>query len=199
MIDRNYIPGTECTRRRPTATDFVNRREWIEVDEKNIDITNITELTNINNQLEQTVKLYISNVIQRTISQLTAAYGSGFVTLQATEDGQLKVYTSTDEKTILRAKIDIATATDHTIISAVSGKKIHIVSMMFTVAGEVNITLKSNTTALTGAMDFGGDLEPHGMVAYHGIAPLATASGSAFKIGLSDAVQVSGYVTYYTE
>jgi hypothetical protein len=48
-------------------------------------------MTNINQQLEQNAELYVSNIISRVIAQLIGKYGDGFVTLEATEDGELKV------------------------------------------------------------------------------------------------------------
>ena len=187
------------TSKRPTPTKFEHLRKWIDVDEKFIDITNITNLKNINVQLEQTSVLYASNVISRVIAQLLGATESGFVTLEATDAGELKVDTRTARGTILNAVINFATAATHEIITAVTGKKIKIVNLMFTVAGETNITLKSDTTLKSGALDFGGTDEPRGMAQHFGDAPLETVSGEAFKMTSSGAVQVSGYVTYFTE
>lgn len=98
---------------------------------------------------------------------------------------------------IRKAKINIATADDHEIIAAISGKKISITNIALTVGGETNITLKSGTTAISGAMDFGGTDEPRGMTQGLGEYPLQTTLGEAFVMASSLAVQVSGYVTYY--
>jgi hypothetical protein len=51
-------------------------------------------MTNINQQLEQNAELYVSNIISRVIAQLIGKYGDGFVTLEATSDGKLKVETA---------------------------------------------------------------------------------------------------------
>lgn len=220
---KKFDPATEVSRR-PTPEKFEHLRRWIDADLKYIDITNITNLKNINQQLELTSKLFVSNVIQRVIAQLLGAYGDGFVTLEATEDGELKVkLTAADlaaletisiaagtnligqveiagsSHTVLNAVINFATAATHSIIAAVTGKKIKITNIMLTVAGETNLTFKSATTAISGALDFGGTDEPRGMVHSLGDFPLETASGEAFQITSSGAVQVSGYVTYYTE
>lgn len=101
------------------------------------------------------------------------------------------------EKKILSAAINIATAADHTVIAAVSGKKIKITSLLLIAGGEVNITFKDGSTALTGAMDFGGTSEPRGMVSNFGDNALELTPGNAFVITLSGAVQVSGLVCYY--
>ncbi|GAG83594.1 unnamed protein product [marine sediment metagenome] len=70
---------------------------------------------------------------------------------------------------------------------------------MFTVAGDTNLTLRGGSTNISGAMDFGGTDEPRGMVHHFGCCPLETPTGEAFRIVSSAGVQVSGYVTYFTE
>ena len=99
----------------------------------------------------------------------------------------------------LSAVINIATATTHDIIAAVGAKSHHITSIVFTVNGEVNITLKDETGNLTGAMDFGGTDEPRGMALNFGLASLKCTVAEKFQILLSAAVQVSGVATYYDE
>jgi len=195
---KKFDPATE-TSRRPTPEKFEHLRKWISVDEKYIDITNITQLQDINLQLEQTSVLYASNVISRVIAQLLGAYGDGFVTLKGTVDGALKVATMGSGRTVLQAKIDFATAATHQIVALVAGKKIKICNIMLTVAGDTNLTLISGTTAISGALDFGGTGEPRGMVHAFGDFPLETVAGEAFQITSSGTVQVSGYVTYFTE
>lgn len=243
MMRRNYLPGTGTTRRRITPTAFAHLRRWIEEVKRDIKITSITEMTNINQQLEQNAELYVSNIISRVIAQLIGAYGDGFVTLKATEDGELKVQVAAGvaaigslaagsevigkvgldagtkeigklaagtaligkvqvagtSRTVLQAAISFAAAANNCIVALVAGKKIKIVNIMFTVAGEINITLRSGTTPLSGALDFGATDEPRGMVHHFGDFPLETAAGESFCILCSTAVQVSGYVTYFTE
>lgn len=93
--------------------------------------------------------------------------------------------------------INIAAAATHTIIPGVSRKRIRIVSLFFTVAGEVNIILYDGSVAISGPMDFGGTSEPRGIVVPFPYSPLELGEGSDFKIGLLVAVQVSGSVCYY--
>lgn len=193
-----FDPATE-TSRRPTPEKFGHLREWVEPVKRDIKITNITQMTNINEQLEQNAELYVSNIISRVIAQLIGKYGDGFVTLEATADGELKVFTDDKSKTVLQADISFAAAANNCIVSPVTGKKIKLCNIMLTVAGEVNLTLRSGTTALSGALDLGGTDEPRGMVHNFGDFPLETASGEGFCILSSTAVQVSGYVTYFTE
>lgn len=217
---KKFNPATE-TSRRPTPERFEHLRAWAEEVKRSVKITNITDMTNINQQLEQNAELYVSNIISRVIAQLIGEYGDGFVTLKATADGKLKVETALasgetielaagtevigkvqvagTSRTVLRAAITFATAATHSIVALVAGKKIKIVNIMLTVAGETNLTFKSGTTAMSGAMDFGGTDEPRGMVHHFGDFPLETTAGEAFQITSSGAVQVSGYVTYFTE
>lgn len=195
---KKYDPATK-TSRRPTPEKFEHLRKWIDVDEKFIDITNLTQLVDVNVQLEQSAKLYVSNVISRVIAQLIGKYGDGFVTLEATGDGRLKVDVATGLPALIVVKIDFATAATHEVIAAVTAKKICITNLMLTVAGETNLTFQSNANELSGDMDFGGTGEPRGMVHNFGDYPLETVAGEAFKIKSSGAVQVSGYITYHTK
>lgn len=195
---KKYDPGT-FTSRRPTPEKFEHFRKWTEVEEKFIDITNITQLMDVNVQLEQSAQLYVSNVISRVIAQLIGKYGDGFVTLEGTEDGRLKVASAESLRTVLKMPINFSTAITSTIVAAVPGKKIKITNIMLTVGGETNLTFKSSGNAISGAMDFGGTNEPRGMVHNFGDSPLDTEYGELFAITSSQAVQVSGYVTYFTE
>ena len=102
--------------------------------------------------------------------------------------------------TVLQAVINFNTAATHEIIALVGGKKIKIVNLMMTVDGDTNLTLKSAATPISGPLDFGGVYEPRGMAHNFGAFPLETVAGEAFQITSSTgAVQVSGFVTYYTE
>lgn len=259
-----YDPAT-MTSRRPTPEKFAHLRKWIDLDKKYLDITSISDLQNIDVMLEQMGKLYMSNEIFQVVAQLIGKYNDGFVTIEGTADGELKVqiaagaaaigslaagteeigsvallagteeigslaagtesigtvgldagteeigslgagsndignvFNAGTSQTVLNAVINESTAANNEIITAVSGEKIKIVNIMFTVAAETNITFCSDANAMSGPMDFGGTGEPKGMVHYFGDFPLETVAGEAFKITSSAAVQISGYVTYYTE
>lgn len=100
------------------------------------------------------------------------------------------------------AIIDTASSGDNTIVSAVSNKRIKVLSYFIVTGGAVDCRWKSgSSTNLSGAMPF---------VANTGIASgegdkqsdsplLYTAIGEALVLNLSDAVQVSGHVSYYLE
>lgn len=195
---KKYNPGT-FTSRRPTPEKFDHLRRWVEPVVRDIKITNITEMTNINQQLEQSANLFVSNIISRVIAQLIGKFGDGFVTIEATEEGELKVDTGAAARKTARVAIDFSTSGDHTIAAGVAGQEINITNIAFTVGGETNLTWKSGTTAISGAMDFGGTDEPRGMKDHLGCCPLKTVAGEAFVLHSSAAVQVSGYVTGYYE
>lgn len=217
---KKYDPGTR-TSRRPTPEMFTHLRKWVDAVEQNVMMTNITEITNIDQQLEQVSRFYISSIIQRVIAQLTAQYNDGFRTLKCTEDGALNVNidkiaadtlvlaTGTNVIGAVKfagptqipfyADIDFAGGGDSTIKAGVAGKQIRITSLTLTVAGETNIVLKDGAVAISGAMDFGGADEPRGMVSNHGNIPLELTTANAFVIDSSAAVQVSGFVTGYIE
>lgn len=195
---KKFNPATK-TSRRPTPEKFDHLRRWVEPVKRDIRITNITEMTNINEQLEQNAELYVSNIISRVIAQLIGKYGDGFVTLEATADGHLMVQSEREAKIITSAKIDFSGSGDNTIVSGQAGKQIKLASLVLTVGGETNLTLKSGATAITGPMDFGGTDEPRGIVDTHGYCALELAVGQNFVINSSVAVQVSGYVTGYID
>lgn len=264
-LEYKFNPATR-TSRRPEIPPTGYVPPDVTPSTQHIDIRNLTDLKDINLQLSQIQKLFVSNLLTRTLAILIGDAPIGFETVKVTQDGYLKINlaeiasTATmpvsvadganvvlgaiadaivaagaagtisaklrrvtqgleDLKTSIalgagtntignvniagtsqtkkKAVINIATAATHTIVTAVSGKKIAIVNLVFTVAGDTNITLQSDATALTGAMDFGGSGEPKGLAAHLGDFPLETATGEAFKMTLSGAVQVSGFCTYF--
>ena len=247
MIDLSYPfrVTTRCSRR-PIPPKYVHLRKFTELVKQFLKITNITELTDINELLNQTANLYVSNEISRVIAQVIGLTDKGFETIKGTEDGELHVYAAAigaiadaivaagatgslsaklgrvtqgleDLKTMivlatgstvqiegtsqtpLKEDINIATATTHDIIAAVSDVKHKITTIVFTVGGDVNVTLRDDDGVFTGAMDFGGTNEPRGFVSNHGQIPMCCGTNKKFQITLSAAVQVSGYVLYYDE
>ena len=198
IAGKPFNPATE-TSRRPTPETFAHLKKWVEAISQNVEMASAEQLADINQQLEQVSRFYISSIIQRTISQLTGLTADGFVTLAATKPGALHVAPMGTGQTVLSAKIDETTAASNEIIAAVPGKKIKITNIVLTVAGETNIVFLSAATELTGPMDFGGASQPSGMVHALGNFPLQTEEGEAFNMSSSAAVQQSGYVTYYTE
>ena len=95
------------------------------------------------------------------------------------------------------AAIDISAIGNNTIIAGVPQKSIRIVSLFFTVAGEVNVTLNDGAVEISGPMDFGGASEPRGISIPFPYSPLEISVGNGFQIILDAAVQVSGSVCYF--
>lgn len=191
---------TTRTSRRPDPELYDILRKWAELDEKFIQLASQSELTDVNMQLDKSYQFYVTNQISRTISQIMGQTDKGFAAIAATLEGALHVYLTGGyllPSTRGQAVINIATATTHDIIAAVADLSHYITSLVFTVAGEVNVTLRDETGALTGPMDFGGTDEPRGMTHSDPLCPIKCHAGEKFQITLSAAVQVSGIVTYY--
>ena len=222
-LDHPFKVSTGSSRR-PTPTAFEHLRKYSALELGYLKLSSQADITNINAVLEQTANLSISNEIHRVIAQVIAELDPGFITIKGTKEGALHVYLAGSEATVeveaelaagtntignvgitgssqteLSAVINIATQATHDIIAAVADVKHHICSIFFTVAGDVNLTLRDEAGLLTGAMDFGGTDEPRGMTHNFGHIPLVCGTNKAFQITLSAAVQVSGVVTYYDE
>lgn len=223
MESQFYIfdPGTN-TSKCPMPTRFVHLLKFITKDENFLGLHSQEDITNINNQLDQTLNLMVSNIIQRVIAQVIGQTDKGFATIKGTDDGALHVYLAKAAATLdilatlqaggnligkvqiegisqtkQTAKISITGADNHDITEAAPTGSYHICSIMFTVAGEVSVTLRDESGTLTGPMNFGGTDEPRGMTHNFGLVPLKCAAGKKFQINLDGDVQVSGVITYY--
>lgn len=92
------------------------------------------------------------------------------------------------------APVNVATATDHTIVAAVTGHRIVVKGWHLICDGAVAVTPKSGSTTLSGALSFaanGGSVLPVSESGW-----LATAAGEALVFTLGGAVGVRGWVTY---
>lgn len=95
------------------------------------------------------------------------------------------------------AAINTSSSGTTIIVSGIGGKRICVTSIIFTVGGEVNITLLAGGTSISGPMDFGGSSEPRGLVSNFGFHHIEIPEGQGFSINASESVQVSGLVCYY--
>lgn len=224
-LDQPFNVNTGSSRR-PTPLAYEHLRAWVDKDEKFLQLRSQADLTNINKQLDESATFFISNILSRVIAQIQGETAKGFVTVKATEDGELKIYLDPDaiskltelqtlislaagsnligkveiqgtSQITLKAKIDFNDGSTKKIIDGNTGFRHNITSIVFTVAGETNITLRDETGIFTGAMDFGGTNEPRGMVANHELHPLKCTISEEFQITSSAAVQVSGYALYF--
>jgi len=104
------------------------------------------------------------------------------------------------DKVVARAAISQATADTQDIVAAVSGKRIRVLALVLVAAGAVVATIKSSSTALTGAMTLAAGVPVKaGPATALGAEEIITAAGEALKLTLGGAVQVSGWILYYTE
>lgn len=106
------------------------------------------------------------------------------------------VYESDVALPVKRAVIDAATSGDNTLVAAVTGKKVRVLSVFMVAASAVNVRFESGAsgTALTGQMNLaanGGFVLPHNP---HGW--FETADATLLNLELSGAVSVDGSLTY---
>lgn len=196
-----FNPGTH-TVRFPKPTRFDHLLGFASKIEQYLTIHNQEDIVNINQLLEQTLNLQVSNIISRVIAQIIGETGTGFITIKGTDDGALHVSVQEDPlslKAPLYKTISFTGTGTHDIIAAVADKKHKITAIVFTVAGETNIRFEDDDNYLSGFMDFGGTDEPRGFVSNHGQITLNCATNKKFMINSSIDVQVSGYVLYYDE
>ncbi|GAH68745.1 unnamed protein product [marine sediment metagenome] len=83
MQDQLYIfdPGTN-TSRCPMPTRFEHFLKFITKDENFLGLHSQEDITNINQQLDQTLNLMVSNIIQRVIAQVIGKTDKGFETIK---------------------------------------------------------------------------------------------------------------------
>ena len=94
------------------------------------------------------------------------------------------------------APIDVASSGDNTLISAVTGCRIVVVSLFVLAGGSISIKFQSSTTsdltgpiALTGSEGFVLAQSEHGW--------FATVSGELLNLNTTTAAQVSGSIGYF--
>lgn len=93
------------------------------------------------------------------------------------------------------AVISTASAGANTLVAAVTGKRIRVISYALVAAGAVSVNFENGTTDITGVLP---------LAANSGLSFPGTESGPAFEtspgallgLTLSGAVQVSGHLTY---
>jgi hypothetical protein len=94
------------------------------------------------------------------------------------------------------AVIDHATSGDNTLVAAVAGKKIRVLSIFFVVAAAVTVRFESAASgaALTGQMQFGAN---GGIaLAFNPEGWFETAAGQLLNMELSGAISVDGGLSY---
>jgi len=197
----SFDPATQ-TSRAPMPTEFEHLLGFVTKDERFLTIHNQEELIDIDQQLDQTLNLQVSNIISRVIAQLLGLSDLGWRTIKATPEGALKVAIDgllSDTRTLLYAPFRSNSIEPIEIVGATAGQKIHVVNLMFTVTGAVAVILYSGTDPISGAMDFGDTGEPMGAMIPLGLGPIVCGTNEAFNIDLDAAVYISGFCTYYKQ
>ena len=97
---------------------------------------------------------------------------------------------------VKRAVIDAATSGDNSIVSAVTGKKIRVLSVVLVSAGTVTVRFESGAggTALTGQLTLAANVGFSS--GYSPVGHFETAAGAALNLELSGAVSVDGWIVY---
>lgn len=97
---------------------------------------------------------------------------------------------------VLYAAIDAASSGDNTLVAAVTGKKIRVISLFYIAAGTVTTRFEAGTggTPLTGQMNHAvntGLCLPHNKNGW-----FETTAGALLNLELSGAVSVDGALSY---
>lgn len=95
--------------------------------------------------------------------------------------------------------INIDGAGTHTVMSQSPGYRKYVSVIVLTVSGETNITFGLGTFGSSGAMNFGGEGQPMGMVIAMGNSPLPCGEGGFTITSTGVGVHVGGFIVYYYE
>ncbi|MBA7496286.1 hypothetical protein ES702_06885 [subsurface metagenome] len=90
-LDQPFQVSTGSSRR-PTPLAYEHLRKYAELVKQYLRITNQSSLVNVNELLNLTGNLYVSNEVSRVIAQIIGQTALGFVTIKGTDDGALHVY-----------------------------------------------------------------------------------------------------------
>lgn len=106
------------------------------------------------------------------------------------------IYENGSRREVKRAVIDAATSGNNTIVAAVTGKKIRVLSVNLIASGAVNVRWESGAdgTALSGQMNFAansGYVLPYNKDGWY-----QTAESTLLNLELSGATSVDGSITY---
>ena len=109
---------------------------------------------------------------------------------------------SSDSVVLKSEPIDDAVSGDNTIVTAVAGKQICVVSIMLISAGDMTVRFEDGAggTALTGQMTVTGSSGFHAVAQNSGsklIPHFATSVGTLLNLELSAATSADGWITYF--
>lgn len=115
---------------------------------------------------------------------------SGYIKIAGTTEGAVV------NREVKYIKIDASTSGDNTIVAAVTGKKIRVLSLFYMVSGVTTVRFESGAsgTALTGQLEH---IAQTGIVLpFNEDGWFETAAGSLLNMELSGAVSVDGALSY---
>jgi hypothetical protein len=94
------------------------------------------------------------------------------------------------------AKIDAAASGDNTLVAAVTGKKIRVLSLFYLASGTVTVRFESGAsgTALTGQMEH--TAQTGVVLPFNEDGWFETASGTLLNVELNTTVSIDGALTY---
>ena len=96
------------------------------------------------------------------------------------------------------AAISLSSPGSQLVISARGDYTLYVATIVLTVDAECDITFTFGSAGHSGAMHFGGDAEPKGIVIAGGNSPTPCGSGSFMVTGSSDdPANIGGFVSYY--
>ena len=104
-----------------------------------------------------------------------------------------------DSREIKHAAISGATSGNNTLVAAVTGKKIRVLSYTIIADSAVDARFEDGAggTALSGQMLLGTSSDSGGVIApYSPVGHFETSAATLLNLELSAAVQVSGHLTY---
>lgn len=96
--------------------------------------------------------------------------------------------------TVKRAVIDDTGGGDTTVVAAVSGKRIRVLGLAFAVGAADNVTFKSGSTALSGAIELLAD-SPY-ILPFTRFGWMETATGEALVFTVGATAGIDGHISY---
>ena len=95
--------------------------------------------------------------------------------------------------------VDLTGPGTRVVIAPTPGYRTYISSIVLTVDGETNVTIGMGVFGVSGAMDFGGEGQPKGIVMAMGNSPLPCGEGGLTISSDGAGVHLTGLVVYYYE
>jgi len=99
----------------------------------------------------------------------------------------------------ITAPINILGPATQIIVAPRGDVRVWVATIALTVSGETEITFTFGTMGLSGAMKFGGENEPRGMVIAMGNSPASCGTGGFSIYSSGSGVSVGGFVTAFLE